>query len=346
MPIMFAVLSIIPIFLFGLISLVYTQSRPGVFFGNSVPVAFPSSPVGQQILRNYRIRAVALLILAAVAALYVLHQRDVRHVSLIIFCQVFLGIANMTVAVRQTSRYAIQPPLVRTASLTVRSTRKLEWVGYLTAALPLACAAVYLHLHWAQIPEVFPAHWGFNGQPNRWAHRSFFSVYGPLLIGAGVTVTTILSSRAGRNAGAVSRSLIPRAIPLVIAVQMSLMFSVLAVSIALPGFRTAGSHDMAVHVVEFVLADLILMIIVLAAMVPNIVKSSAEAPTTGEPYDGTPDKCWYLGLFYYNRNDPNIWVQKRLGFGYTWNFARPATWPVMALAVGSIVFGIIKSIHK
>lgn len=49
--------------------------------------------------------------------------------------------------------------------------------------------------------------------------------------------------------------------------------------------------------------------------------------------DGTPDACWYLGAFYYNPDDPAVWVEKRLGVGYTMNMARYQSW----LALGAIL---------
>jgi len=36
--------------------------------------------------------------------------------------------------------------------------------------------------------------------------------------------------------------------------------------------------------------------------------------------DATPDDAWKIGgLFYYNPSDPAVWVEKRVGLGYTLN---------------------------
>ena len=51
------------------------------------------------------------------------------------------------------------------------------------------------------------------------------------------------------------------------------------------------------------------------------------------PGDGTPDACWKLGLFYYNPEDAALFVEKRIGFGYTINFARPAAWVMLVLTL-------------
>ncbi len=48
----------------------------------------------------------------------------------------------------------------------------------------------------------------------------------------------------------------------------------------------------------------------------------------------TPTEGWIAGAIYYNRNDPSIWVEKRLGVGWTLNMAHPVSWLFMALAFG------------
>jgi uncharacterized membrane protein len=49
--------------------------------------------------------------------------------------------------------------------------------------------------------------------------------------------------------------------------------------------------------------------------------------------DGTPDECWKLGFFYFNPDDPAIFVEKRMGLGYTCNFGNQTTWLALGLTV-------------
>src|SRR5215813_2203872 len=48
----------------------------------------------------------------------------------------------------------------------------------------------------------------------------------------------------------------------------------------------------------------------------------------GGPIDS--DECWKLGVFYFNPEDPSLFVPKRSGLGYTLNFANRWTWLVLA----------------
>ena len=38
------------------------------------------------------------------------------------------------------------------------------------------------------------------------------------------------------------------------------------------------------------------------------------------------DKYWKLGMFYYNKEDPTLFIEKRFGIGWTNNWARPMSW--------------------
>lgn len=46
----------------------------------------------------------------------------------------------------------------------------------------------------------------------------------------------------------------------------------------------------------------------------------------GEIIQRDEDRHWKLGQFYFNPEDPAIWVEKRFGSGWTVNFARPLAW--------------------
>lgn len=54
--------------------------------------------------------------------------------------------------------------------------------------------------------------------------------------------------------------------------------------------------------------------------------------------DSTPDRFWKAGLFYYNPADPALMVPKRLGIGYTVNFAHPMAWILMG---GALILPIL-----
>ncbi|MCX7747888.1 MAG: DUF1648 domain-containing protein [Clostridia bacterium] len=50
------------------------------------------------------------------------------------------------------------------------------------------------------------------------------------------------------------------------------------------------------------------------------------------------DKYWKLGIFYYNPEDPSLFVEKRFGIGMTNNWARPMSW-VLILGILAAIIG-------
>jgi len=53
------------------------------------------------------------------------------------------------------------------------------------------------------------------------------------------------------------------------------------------------------------------------------------------------DKYWILGQFYFNPDDPALFLEKRFGIGWTMNFARPLAWIFFLaplLAVAAVIF--------
>lgn len=49
------------------------------------------------------------------------------------------------------------------------------------------------------------------------------------------------------------------------------------------------------------------------------------------------DKYWKLGQFYFNPNDPAMFLEKRFGVGWTINMANPLTWVIFVGIVGGAV---------
>jgi uncharacterized membrane protein len=60
-----------------------------------------------------------------------------------------------------------------------------------------------------------------------------------------------------------------------------------------------------------------------------VVQKNAEPKAEGQA--DTPDECWRAGDIYVNPTDPAVFVEKRDGFGFTFNFCNP--WGVRILAL-------------
>jgi uncharacterized membrane protein len=64
----------------------------------------------------------------------------------------------------------------------------------------------------------------------------------------------------------------------------------------------------------------------------------AEGPPIG---DTTPDSCWILGRLYVNRADAVLFVERRMGLGYTLNLGNPWSWVVVIVFVVALAIPLL-----
>ena len=58
----------------------------------------------------------------------------------------------------------------------------------------------------------------------------------------------------------------------------------------------------------------------------------------GGSRDATPDHAWKIGgLFYFNPRDPAIWVEKRVGLGYTLNVGTSRAWLLIGMMLAPMI---------
>jgi uncharacterized membrane protein len=73
------------------------------------------------------------------------------------------------------------------------------------------------------------------------------------------------------------------------------------------------------------------ILVVIVAVQGRSARSGGGSVRAGGPIDS--DECWKLGVFYFNPEDPSLFIPKRSGLGYTLNFANPLSWLVLALTL-------------
>ena len=216
----------------------------------------------------------------------------------------------------------------------------------------LGLSALYLRSNWDRIPERFPIHWGMNGQANGWASRSFQGVFGMLVLGA-ITLLfvesiwflcTIGMPRRGTAAkGSRSGGLawLAQAMGwLVLGIEYFIATMIAVLGGYLPVHARAG--EMPRSMLIFIVGSVILSFVGIGLFSAWVMKRTVEmrkaeklaaagdSPTDAPQGDRTEDKYWKCGgTFYYNPDDPAIWVEKRMGIGWTTNMARPAAWVIL-----------------
>jgi hypothetical protein len=119
-------------------------------------------------------------------------------------------------------------------------------------------------------------------------------------------------------------------------------WTVLSVQIVRIGFSPPGTLSlwigwMSSAVVVFLLVNLIRIMKSYGQGGSVMERATADTPLT----NGLADNArWVLGLFYVDRDDPSILVEKRFGIGYTFNFGNRKS-VLIVVAFSLLILGLI-----
>ena len=319
-------------------------TRPDLYFAVTVAPGLRDSTEGKSILRRYRqaIIGVSALTLPLLAACFL--TRVLALAPLFILLQLGGCFGAFYRARRLVLPHAVSPTTVREAQVT-RGTRRIPG-GWMIASGPfvlLAACAGYLWTHWPQIPARLVLHWGAAGQPDRWAARSAGVVFLPLLIAAAVLLAMALilygiahwlrpicagglqGERESRFRRTISTLL------LAMEYAIAVLFSWIAVRPLLPAFYQHPPAAVAIlpGLIAIVMVAILMWFGQGGSRMPSAQRLESES--TQPVGDRTEDRFWKLGVFYFNRDDPSMMVEKRFGIGYTMNFAHPVAWAILLL---------------
>lgn len=319
-------------------------TRPDLYFAVTVAPGFRDSTDGRLILNRYRreVIGVSLPAFALLVALVLTADLPLAPLALLLLNGACFAIYYRTR--RLVLPHAVAPTTVREAHVGIR-TRRIPG-GWLAASGPfalLAACASFLWTHWQQIPARLILHWGADGQPDRWAARSVGTVYLPLLIATVVLIALTLMLYgiahwlrpiyAGGLRGEQESRFRRAASTMLLAVEywVALLCSWLSIRPVLP-----TSFQRPPVAVAFIPG---LIVVAATGVLMWLGQGGSRTPSAAEREsdsshsigDRTEDRFWKLGVFYFNRDDPSVMVEKRFGIGYTMNFAHPVAWIIALL---------------
>jgi uncharacterized membrane protein len=205
-------------------------------------------------------------------------------------------------------------------------------------------------LYYPSIPQTFPTHFTVSGTPDQYATKSVLSVFG-ILFFAGVPVAVLIetisvlslrvapfqNSRSPRKTAkqmAAFNSIIFYALlGILLVIELSLFLSISVTWGMLPSSYGFVSILPVIFVLPFILAISFKTGQTGWKLFPQAIETPSEKSSPDD------DRFWKAGVLYYNREDRSLIVPKRFGVGYTFNFAHPVSWVVLALPL--IVFAIV-----
>lgn len=293
-------------------------SRRGIFFGVTIDPEFRIAGDARRIVSRFRLAVIALAAIS-IAALWIVAphlsglQWPIATVILIIM-QFLAGAGAMAVANRQTRAVAGQQPSKRTASLEPR-TRTLP------GGWPLLIGPMVIVI--AAGAALFSRRDSMTAETFRGSMSMLLVAFVSDLLFTPLAYLGALRTR--RINGNDRKGL--RYFPMLV---MAYGFTAFGVGAAL---STAGMITPVLRIAFFAMG-LITAIGLILLIVYQLRAMSNQSPT-----DNTPDECWRGGVFYYNPDDPAFLVEKRIGFGWTLNYANKWSWicSVVILALPLVI---------
>lgn len=227
-------------------------------------------------------------------------------------------------------------PAVSLLEVEPPSTRSLPFLTLGFVVLAAAAMVAYAAAHYAELPERIPVHFDLAGQPDRWAAKSPAQLL--LLPGMTLALGGFMSwmglllahaKRALRHPGtersAEAQRRFRAAVGRVLCGTTVLVTAMLA-ALHVEQLRAAEGHGAALGplVAVWAFASTMLALGGVAWLMVRYGQGGARLEGPGELTDGLADnRCWKWGLFYVNRDDPSLLVEKRFGLGYTINLGNP-----------------------
>ncbi|MEK8198660.1 MULTISPECIES: DUF1648 domain-containing protein [Lysinibacillus] len=317
-------------------------SRKSIVFGVSIPEPYVMHPQLLLWKKKYSqiIGALTGLFLLGQIGIYfspikedkmVLISFIFLYVMLLLSSGLYMNYHVRTKKLKAQEQWEAHIKMVYVTDLSIR--QKDETLSPVFFSLPIIMTVAlitFTYMNYEAIPDVFATHWNAAGKVDGWTEKSWISVISmPLLLlaiqisffilGRGMKSAKIQLSAQAKEAS-IHRELAHRKYGswylAAINFSMTILFVVLH-------YTTVILHDQTAP--YFFPLFLVFNVVTLGGLLLLIWKFSTSNERFDEIHTNetavADDQYWKWGIFYCNKNDPSLLVQKKYGIGWTVNFA-------------------------
>ena len=358
-------LTLFQLALAGGIFLIYPRiARKGLLFGVYVGEDASAGEAARAITRSwYRGFWAALALCVATAAAL---TSEVFHPIAAVLPVLLLLVGFVALYLRaygQARALALQGPAPAAVAPLVATPAPSPILPAIAVAAAIACGAFavgHAWSHYGELPDRVPTHFGFSGAPDAWQAKSASSVMLPalltLVVGTGLAVMSWLVSHAKRALRAADRGaslaaqmrfrsamthFIAGVSLLTTALLTWLSVSMVRVGLGLAPGLGKGPMVLVALLLAFSLGGTVLIAFRYGQGGARLERAAVSTPLTNGLAD---NRHWVLGMFYVNRDDPSIMVERRFGFGYTINFGNPRAVLLFGVFLAAVLALVIAAI--
>lgn len=225
----------------------------------------------------------------------------------------------------------------------------LEMVSGIAFVLPMMITIgliVYTLTHYSSLPGQIPVHWGPSG-PDQFTEKTVFTSISIMLVLLIMQIMFLVMNHARKTSGSKigasqknqsrERELASRKYG-----SWLLFISTISLTLLLGSLQLSFVHSEignGVWYMALIIAFLIAVLGGTALYAFKVIKSGSRAEESTEPgiIDADNDLYWKAGIFYVNKEDPSVMVEKRFGIGWTINFGNPKSWLYLLFPVAVLL---------
>jgi len=337
--------------------------KKSIVFGVTIPEGFSNEPILNSFKRRYSISTLCIGIVSLLLLLWISMSSVTEETVILVGVAgqftVLLGGAvlylffhNKTSKLKIKNKWGAHLKQVRIADIAIRTSEEmLPWTIYL---LPIAITTgiiAYTATQYANLPDLIPTHWGIDGQPDAFSVKTPLSSIALLLIllimqGMMIGINEMVK-RSGIKLNATQKKK-SRAQQLAFRKYTSwfLFLTTLLLTALFSYLQLMTIHEnigSPALLLAIPLGFLVLTLLMTAFYAVKIGQSGSrlDFEVVDEPVEGITDydddQYWKAGVFYFNKNDPSIFVEKRFGVGWTLNFSRPLGYLILFVPILLII---------
>jgi uncharacterized membrane protein len=339
-------------------------TRKDIVFGVRLPEDFAAGEAVRHLRRSYlnaylAAAAVAVVLLAAQSVVWPMLKYDGFDVLAVVALMTafYWAYRAKTLRLKADSRVMAGRVQVTVAEIGPLAPENLVSWAWFLLPLGLAGANALLGLwRYPNLPDRIPMHFGADGLPNSWAHKSVGVVLlMPVIqfVTAAVLMVSFWGVRHSKRQlspqrpaeSARQQALFRRAWSIfIVAAAILTMLTMSVIFWVMVGFvRLCPDAMMAAT-----LGPSAIVIVYAIVLSVRLGQSGSRAAVAASDAGDNPtavarddDRFWKAGLFYCNPDDPAVFLEKRFGIGYTVNFANPKAWLFIALPLVLIVVALL-----
>lgn len=349
------IISFIPVYIFTAFTPYFVRRTES--FGVSIPSDVFDHPELKALRRKFAaIMLITGLIFCAGSLLFWDHIEWTASAAvigyLIVFFVIYIRFHRQMKKLKQTNKWFETKKQAIAVDLNFQNKRTIVSNGWFSIGLLIWIATVICtFVFYDRIPDPIPMQYDFQGNVTNWADKSMMSVMSmPLtqliMLVIFIFVNTIISKSKQQldpsdPETSAQHNLIFRRRWSIFIVSMGNAMVLLFAFIQLFFMFTIDMMWTMMATTILVGGTIAWALILSVTTGQGGSRIQKKAASSSDKINRDDDQHWKLGMFYFNPDDPALFLEKRFGVGWTVNLARPIIWFIV---IGILVLAFLPAL--